>query len=168
MIEVDWRITFIDYIQEHKLPLSVDPKSVEATRILRNSKWYVLVGGNLYKRGSASGILMKCVCMEERREILLEIHEGVCGNHAASCTLVGKASRSGFYWPIELGDAKTLVRRCTNCQFFSKQPHIPAHNLITCNTLIFKLETTINFDRILLGSIRFLFHHFDFRAFTMN
>jgi hypothetical protein len=37
MIEVDWRVTFIDYIQEHKLPSSVDPKSGEATRILRHS-----------------------------------------------------------------------------------------------------------------------------------
>jgi hypothetical protein len=28
MIEVDWRVTFIDYIQEHKLPPGIDPKSV--------------------------------------------------------------------------------------------------------------------------------------------
>jgi hypothetical protein len=34
MIEFDWRVTFIDYIQEHKIPPSVDPKSAEATRIL--------------------------------------------------------------------------------------------------------------------------------------
>jgi hypothetical protein len=26
MIEVDWRVAFIDYIQEHKLLPSVDPK----------------------------------------------------------------------------------------------------------------------------------------------
>jgi hypothetical protein len=96
MIEVDWRVAFIDYIQEHKLPSGVNPKSAEATRILRSSKGYVLVGGNLYKRGSASGILMKCVSMEEGKEILQEIHEGVCGNHAASRTLVGKAFRSGY------------------------------------------------------------------------
>jgi hypothetical protein len=65
MIEVDWRVAFIDYIQEHKLPPSIDPKSAEATRILRRRKGYVLVGGNLYNRGSASSILMKCVSMEE-------------------------------------------------------------------------------------------------------
>jgi hypothetical protein len=97
MIEVDWRVAFIDYIQEHKLPPGVDPKSAEATRILRRSKGYVLVEGNLYKCGSASGILMKCVRMEEGKEILQEIHEGVCSNHVASHTLVGKAFRSGFY-----------------------------------------------------------------------
>jgi ribonuclease HI len=29
MIEVDWRVTFIDYIQEHKLPLGIDPKALK-------------------------------------------------------------------------------------------------------------------------------------------
>jgi ribonuclease HI len=131
MIEVDWRVAFIDYIQEHKLPHSVDPKSAESTRILRRSKGYVLVGGNLYKRGSASGILIKCVRMKEGKEILQEIHEGVCGNHSASRTLVGKAFRSGFYLPTALADTEAHICRCTNCQFFSKQPHVLAHNLIT-------------------------------------
>jgi hypothetical protein len=113
-------VAFIDYIQEHKLPHGVDPKSAEATRILRRSKEYVLVGGNLYKHGSASGILMKCVSMKEGKEILQEIHEGVCGNHAASRTLVGKAFQSGFYWLTALAHAEALIRRCTNCQFFGK------------------------------------------------
>jgi hypothetical protein len=131
MIEVDWRVAFIDYIQEHKLPPSIDPKSVEANRILRRSKGYVLVEGNLYKHGSASGILMKCVSMEEGKEIFQEIHEGVHGNHAASHTLVSKAFRSGFYWLTALADAEALVRRCTNYQLFGKQPHLVAHNLIT-------------------------------------
>jgi hypothetical protein len=97
MIEVDWRVMFIDYIQEHKLPPGVDPKSAKATCILRRSKGYILVGDNLYKCGLASGILMKCVRTEEGIEILQEIHEGVCGNHGASRTLVGKPFRSGFY-----------------------------------------------------------------------
>jgi hypothetical protein len=39
MIEVDWRVTFINYIEEHKLPPGVDPKGAEATRILRCSMW---------------------------------------------------------------------------------------------------------------------------------
>jgi hypothetical protein len=131
MIEVDCRVAFINYIQEHKLPPGIDPKSTEATRILRRGKGYILVGGNLYKCGSASSILMKCVRTEEGKEILQEIQEGVCGNHVASHTLVSDAFRSGFYGPNALADAEALVRWCTNCQFFSKQPYILAHNLIT-------------------------------------
>ena len=50
---------------------------------------------------------------------------------AASRTLVGKAYRSGFFWPIAVSDAEDLVRRCPGCQFFGKKTHVPAHNLIT-------------------------------------
>ena len=54
---------------EFKLPPYVDPKSAEATRITRRSKGFVLISDNLYKR-SASGILMKCVTLEEGKDIL--------------------------------------------------------------------------------------------------
>ena len=109
MIEEDWRIQFIDFIKEFKLPPHINAKSAEAARIIRRSKGFVLVGDNLYKR-SASGILMKYVTLEEDKDIFREIHEGVCGNHAASRTLVGKAYRSGFFWPIAISDTKDLVR----------------------------------------------------------
>ena len=130
MIEEDWRIQFIDFIKELKLPPHVDAKSAEAARITRRSKGFVLVGDNLYKR-STSGILMKCVTLEEGKVILREIHEGVCGNHAASRTLIGKAYRSGFFWPIVVSDAEDLVRRCLGCHFFGKKTHVLAHNMIT-------------------------------------
>jgi hypothetical protein len=58
---------------------------------------------------------MKCVSTEEGKQILQEIHEGVCGNHTASRTLVGKAFRSSFDWPTARADAEALVRCCTNC-----------------------------------------------------
>ena len=105
MIEEDWRIQFIDIIREFKLPPHVEAKSTEAACIIRRSKGFVLVGDNLYKR-SASGILMKCV-----KDILREIHEGVCGNHAASRTLVGKAYMSDFFWTTTISDAVGVYRQ---------------------------------------------------------
>jgi transposase InsO family protein len=45
--------------------------------------------------------------------------------------MVGKAYRSGFYWPTAVADAQDLVRRCKGCQFFAKQQHIPAQVLRT-------------------------------------
>jgi hypothetical protein len=97
MIKVDWRTPFIDFIKDQKLPPGFDAKSAEAARIFRRSKGYVLVSDKLYKRGSASDILMKCVPIEEDKEILQEIHEGVYGNRAVSRTLVGKAFMSRYY-----------------------------------------------------------------------
>jgi hypothetical protein len=55
------------------------------------------------------------------RQLLDEIDAGQCGVHAASRTLVGKAFRSGFYWPITKSDVVELVQKCEACQFLSKQ-----------------------------------------------
>jgi hypothetical protein len=109
----------------------MDTRSAEAARIMRRSKGFVLVDNKLYRRGACSGVLMKSVTKEDGYDILQEIHGGVCSNHAASRMLVGKAYRAGFWWPTAVSDAENLVRRCQNCQFFSKQSHIPAHSLIT-------------------------------------
>ena len=78
------------------------------------------VGDKLYKRGAGSCILMKCVTVEEGKEILREAHEGTCGNHAASRTLVGKVFRSGFYWPTALSDVEALIKQCQGFQYFAK------------------------------------------------
>jgi hypothetical protein len=87
MIDLDWRQPFIDYIREQKVPS--DKNLVE--KLIRRAKSYVLVGDKLYRRGTSSGVLMRCVPREEGKGILEEIHKGVCSNHASSRTLVSKA-----------------------------------------------------------------------------
>jgi hypothetical protein len=131
MLGEDWRETYIDFIRDQRLPAGMHAKSAAAACVMRRSKGFVLVDNKLYRRGARSGVLMKCVTGEDGCDILREIHEGVCGNHAASRTLVGKAYRAGFWWPTAVSDAEDLVRRIQNCQYFGKQSHVPAHNLIT-------------------------------------
>jgi hypothetical protein len=131
MLGESWREAYIDFIWNQRLPAGMDARSVEAARVMHRSKGFILVNSKLYRRGARSGVLMKCVMKEDGYDILREIHESVCGNHAASRTLVGKAYRTGFWWPTAVSDAEKLVRRCQNCQFFGKQSHIPAHSLIT-------------------------------------
>jgi hypothetical protein len=89
MIDVDWRQPFIDYIREREVP---SDKNL-AEQLIRHAKSYVLVGDKLYRRGTSSRVLMKCVPREEGKGILDKIHKGVCGNHASSRTLVSKAFR---------------------------------------------------------------------------
>ena len=55
----------------------------------------VIHNGKLH-RCSISGVLQRCVSPEEGQEILREIHEGDCGHHAGSKSLVAKAFRHGF------------------------------------------------------------------------
>jgi hypothetical protein len=87
MINVDWRQPFIDYIHEQKVP---SDKNI-AEQLIRRSKAYILVGDKLYRQVATSKVLMKCVPREEGKDILEEIHKGVCGNHVSSRTLVSKA-----------------------------------------------------------------------------
>jgi hypothetical protein len=87
MIDVDWRQPFIDYIREQKVASDKN----KAEQLIRRARTYVLVRDMLYRRGATSGVLMKCIPRDEVKDILEEIHKGVCGNHASSCTLVSKA-----------------------------------------------------------------------------
>jgi hypothetical protein len=93
MIDVDWRQPFIDYICEQKV--SSDKNLAE--QLIRRAKSYVLVEDKLYRWGATSGVLMKCIPREEGKDILEEIHKGICENHASSRTLVSKALRRAFY-----------------------------------------------------------------------
>jgi hypothetical protein len=87
----------------------------------------VLVKGKLIRKNAKEELLQKYMSQEHRVKILEEIHAGTCGNHAVSRTLVGKAFRAGFYWPLAITDAEKLVHHCEGSQFFAKQTHVLAH-----------------------------------------
>jgi hypothetical protein len=109
--EDDWRKPFIDFILDQLVP---DDKT-ERECITRRSANYVVIGSDLYKKVASTGILIKCILRSEGLQLLAQIHSGECGCHAASTNLVGKAYRSGFYWPTAVTDAKDLVKRCKGC-----------------------------------------------------
>ena len=83
------------------------------------------------RKSAKEGILQKCITQDEGVKLLLEIHSGSYGNHVASRTLVDKAFRAGFYWPMAIFDAEELVQCCEGCQFFAKQIHVLAQDLQT-------------------------------------
>jgi hypothetical protein len=64
----------------------------------------------LYHR-SASSILQRCITPVEGKALHFDIHEGVCGHHAAPQSLVGKAFQQDFYRPTAASDAKTSCTR---------------------------------------------------------
>jgi hypothetical protein len=99
-----------------------------ADRIVRVAKRYTLVEGDLYRRGT-NDILMRCITWEEGYELLIGGHGGESSNHASFCTLVCKAFRHGFYWPIAIQDAVELVKTCRACQFHAKQIHTLAQTM---------------------------------------
>jgi hypothetical protein len=124
--KVDWRDKYIAWMGRGELPLD----RFEARCIARLAKSFALVDGELYKR-AASSILQRCVPIPQGRELLRDIHAGVCGHHAAPRTLVGNAFRQGFYWPTAVADASEIVRTCEGCQFYARKSNLPAHVLQT-------------------------------------
>jgi hypothetical protein len=122
----DWRDKYIVWMDRGELPQDRS----EARRITRMAKSFALVDGDLYKRAS-SGVLQQCVPIPLGRELIRDIHAGVCGHHAAPRTLVGNAFRQGFYWPTAVADASEIVCTCEGCQFYARKTNLPAHTLQT-------------------------------------
>jgi hypothetical protein len=87
-VKADWRDKYVAWLDRGELPTDW----AAARRIARMAKSFTLVDGELYKR-AASGILQRCVPIPEGRELLWDIHAGICGHHAAPRTLVGNAFR---------------------------------------------------------------------------
>jgi hypothetical protein len=124
--EGDWRDKYNARMDRGEIPSDRS----EARRVARMAKSFTLVDGELYKR-AASGVLQRCVPIPQGRQLLQDIHAGVCGHHAAPRTLVGNAFRQGFYWPTAVADASEIVRTCEGCQFYARKSNLPAHVLQT-------------------------------------
>jgi hypothetical protein len=124
MVEVTWMQSYLAYMVNKTLPKDV----VEARRIVRQSKAFVVIQGKLYKK-SISGVLQKRVTPQEGQVILKDIHAGICGHHASSRAIAAKAFRAGFYWLTAIEDAKDIVQRCEACQRFASRPNAPTAEL---------------------------------------
>jgi ribonuclease HI len=124
MIEETWMQPYLAYMINKTLPND----TLEARRIIRRSKAFIVLQGKLYKK-SITGVLQQCVTPQEGQEILKDIHAGVCGHHASSRAIAAKAFRAGFYWLTAIEDAKDIVRKCEACQRFASRPHAPAAEL---------------------------------------
>ena len=74
---------------------------------------YSIINDALY-RGGVCAPLLKCISQAEGRQLLQEIHTGMCSSHIGTRALVGKAFCEGFYWPSVVADAHEIVRTCPN------------------------------------------------------
>src|SRR5438128_11765175 len=74
MINPDWITPYLNYLLHDELP----EDRAEAERIARCSRRYVVVGGEEFYHRSASGILMRCISEKDERQLLKEIHSGIC------------------------------------------------------------------------------------------
>jgi hypothetical protein len=112
----DWRQAIIDAL--HNVFNLEDEANV--SRMAARARNYTLIEGTLYKKGVVQPLL-KCISQDEGRELLQEIHSGICSLHVGPRALSAKAMRQGFYWPTHIKDVEQIVKTCEACQNFS--PH---------------------------------------------
>ena len=108
-----WAQPILAFLANGELPAN----EVEAREVQRRASAYNIINRELVKR-STTGVFQRCVETARGLEILLDIHQGECGHHAASRSLVVKAFCHGFYWPTALKDAEELVLKSKGCQLF--------------------------------------------------
>ncbi|XP_073360277.1 uncharacterized protein [Aegilops tauschii subsp. strangulata] len=99
-----WALPISEFLENGVLPVD----ETEARQVQRRASGYSIINNELVKR-SSTDVFQRCVKQGKGIEILLDIHQGECGHHAASRSLVAKAFRHGFYWPTTLEDAESLV-----------------------------------------------------------
>jgi len=107
----EWRAPITRYIRSGEL--SSDPS--ERTKLKRRACSFTLVEGTLYKRGFITP-LIKCFGPDQTQEVLVDVHDGICGQHLGAKALAKKVLRAGYYWPTMLKDAKDYVNPCDKCQ----------------------------------------------------
>ena len=121
-----WAQPILKFLVNRELPAD----EISARLVQRRAGAYAIISRELVKRG-VTGVFQRCVEPEKGVAILKDIHQGECGHHAASRSLVAKAFRHGFFWPTTLEDAKEIVKSCRGCQVFSSKQHLPASALKT-------------------------------------
>jgi hypothetical protein len=91
LVESVWTKPYLAYLARGELP--EDP--IHHRQVMRRSKAFTIINGELYKCNTI-GVLQRCIAQEDGIALVREIHEGTCGHHASSRTLIAKAFQSGF------------------------------------------------------------------------
>ena len=73
-------------------------KKDETRKLKVRSTRYILMDEVLKRRGFSQPYL-RCLAPDEANYVLREVHEGACGNHSGTRSLVHKVVRTGYYWP---------------------------------------------------------------------
>ncbi|CAL1369007.1 unnamed protein product [Linum trigynum] len=124
MPDEDRRTPIVQYLQDGTIP--EDAK--EAWTLRQKAARCTLIGGELYRR-SFSGVYLKCIGQEEARDMVRDLHEGLCAMHAGLRSMEGTILLHGYYWPRIKKDTKKYADQCHKCQVNARQHHLPSTEL---------------------------------------
>ena len=78
MGQCEWYANVIYYLQHMEAPSHLTKNEKRSTKF--QAIRYVIIKGILWWR-NFEGILLKCIDKEKAKEVLSEMHAGVCGGH---------------------------------------------------------------------------------------
>ena len=73
---------------------------------------------------------LKCLTPEQSQYVLVELHEGICGNHPGGRTLAHQAHTQAYYWPTMRVDAANYTRKFDCYQRLAPVLKSPVQDLI--------------------------------------
>jgi hypothetical protein len=79
------------YLHGHYKP----EDEVNEIRMKHKTRNYKIINNQLYEQGICEPLL-KCISIEEGKELLSEIRDGICRTHLGARAMEGKAFRQGF------------------------------------------------------------------------
>ncbi|KAK5842169.1 hypothetical protein PVK06_004499 [Gossypium arboreum] len=113
-----WYQDILRYMKSREYPDQATENDKRTLRRLASD--YVLDGEILYKRRKDQ-VLLRCVDAIEAKQILEEVHEGVCGTHANGFTMARQIMRFGYYWFTMEGDCINYAKKCHKCQIYGEK-----------------------------------------------
>ena len=75
-----------------------------------------------------------CLTPEQGQYVLVELHEGICGNHPGERTLAHRAHTQGYYWPTMKSEAADYVKKRDPCQRMSPILKSPVQDLVSISS----------------------------------
>ena len=124
----DWRQPFIKYFQDGTLP----EDKAQRAQIKIRSLQYTFVNNTLYRK-TYEQMWLRCVSNTEAKQIMNEVHTGICGAHQSGPKMHLRIKRMGYYWPTMVSDCEKMARDCHMCQvhgpFIHRHPN-PLHPTI--------------------------------------
>nr|GEW11495.1 reverse transcriptase domain-containing protein [Tanacetum cinerariifolium] len=119
-----WMTMIMEYLKDGTLP--TDQK--EARKLCIKARQYEFWEGVLYRQSFLKPWL-RCVRPLQADYVIQEIYEGSGSMYAGPRSVIAKAMRLGYYWPIMHQDARDMTRTCNACQVHRPVPRNPQQPL---------------------------------------
>ena len=102
--EDDWKTPIIHFLSS--------PSSPSDRRARMFTTRFILLDGELFKKGIDDDTLLRCLAKIEAMRIMSEVHEDICGAHQAGIKMKWLLRRHSYYWPDMLKDCINFGRGC--------------------------------------------------------